>query len=443
MPRPAGRKLALVLSFAFVVGSWRSQPQRWRFLLLLVPLLGASISECSSQPIRISVQPSLSTEDQPVHIAVTGLPPGQSVSLHLSSTDVDGVKWESSATYRAGASGDLSLDSIAPTSGSYSGVNGMGLISSMLPVKNQVTYTGYFWSNQQPLTFTLEVVDSGAVIASAKFQRRFSPIPVAIHSETLAADGFVGDYFAPETEGEHPAFLTFGGSEGGNSTFLLAALLAAHGYPSLALAYFGEPGLPQTLSNIPLEYFAKAVQWLDAQPGVDPDRVWVLGGSRGSEAALLLGVHYPQLVHGVIASSPGDAALCSYPDCSGPAWTLDGQPVPYTSQFLNPADDPAAIIPVEQIAGPAFLDCGGDDQVWTSCTFADAIMNRLNAAHDLYPHELEAYPEAGHGVDILVPYEPATAGPDTALVQGGTPDANQVALAEVWPQLLAFIQSAG
>ena len=81
--------------------------------------------------------------------------------------------------------------------------------------------------------------------------------------------------------------------------------------------------------------------------------------------------------------------------------------------------------------------------MWTSCTFADAIMNRLNAAHDLYPHELEAYPEAGHGVDILVPYEPATAGPDTALVQGGTPDANQVALAEVWPQLLAFIQSAG
>jgi hypothetical protein len=37
----------------------------------------------------------------------------------------------------------------------------------------------------------------------------------------------------------------------------------------------------------------------------------------------------------------------------------------------------------------------------------------------------------------------ATAGPDTATVQGGTADANQVALADVWPQLLAFIQSAG
>jgi dienelactone hydrolase len=323
--------------------------------------------------MKISVQPSISSEDQPVHFAVTGLPPSQSVSLQLSSTDADGVKWESSATYRADASGDFSLDSMAATSGSYSGVNGMGLISSMLPVTNQAPDTGYFWgSPQQRLTFTLAVVDSGAVIASAKFQRRFSPISVAVHSETLAVDGFVGDYFAPETEGEHPAFLTFGGSEGGNSTFLLAGLLAAHGYPSLALAYFDEPGLPQTLSDIPLEYFAKALQWLDGQPGVDPARVWVLGDPRGSEAALLLGVHYPQLVHGVIASVPSDVALCSYPGCSGPAWTLDGQPVPYTHQFDNPdpSDDPAAVIPVEQIAGPVFLDCGGDDQVWISWSCA-------------------------------------------------------------------------
>jgi hypothetical protein len=50
-----------------------------------------------------------------------------------------------------------------------------------------------------------------------------------------------------------PALLIFGGSEGGLSGTLIAALLAAHGYPALALAYFNAPGLPATLSDIPLE----------------------------------------------------------------------------------------------------------------------------------------------------------------------------------------------
>ena len=74
---------------------------------------------------------------------------------------------------------------------------------------------------------------------------------------------------------------------------VLARMLAAHGYPALAVAYFGVPGLPQNLSAILLEYFERALGWLAAQPGVDPARLVVLGGSRGSEAAELLAVHDP------------------------------------------------------------------------------------------------------------------------------------------------------
>ena len=78
----------------------------------------------------------------------------------------------------------------------------------------------------------------------------------------------------------------FGGSEGGQGfSPVIAGLFASHGYPALSVAYFGAPGLPKTLSSIPLEYFTGALTWLRKQPGVDPSRVWIYSGSRGSEAA--------------------------------------------------------------------------------------------------------------------------------------------------------------
>ena len=72
-----------------------------------------------------------------------------------------------------------------------------------------------------------------------------------------------------------------------------AALLAAHGYPALTVAYFDWPGLPPALDGIPLEYFETAGKILASQPQVDPAHVLAMGYSRGSEAALLLADDFP------------------------------------------------------------------------------------------------------------------------------------------------------
>jgi dienelactone hydrolase len=226
---------------------------------------------------------------------------------------------------------------------------------------------------------------------------------------------------------------------------LLAAALATQGYPTLDIAYFKEPGLPQALEDIPLEYFAKALRWLASRPGVDSRRIWVDGSSRGSEAALLLGVHYPGLVHGVVALVPSDAAICSYPGCAGPAWTFQGKAVPYTKQFddPHPTDDPAAVIPVTKIQGPVFLDCGGSDQVWSSCPYAQAVMAQLAAAHDRYPHVLMVSQEGGHGSAlVLPPYEPGAAESEwESEVGGSTAIANDLAWAAQWPRFVDFLQN--
>lgn len=237
--------------------------------------------------------------------------------------------------------------------------------------------------------------------------------------------------------------MVFGGSEGGLDGQLLSGALAQAGHPTLDIAYFGMPGLPATLEDIPLEYFARALRWLARQPGVDPARIYVSGSSRGSEAAQLLGVYFPSLVHGVIAAVPSDVAVCSYPGCHGAAWTLHGRPLPFTREFNtpHPNDDPAAVIPVVRIRGPLLLVCGGADKVWHSCAYAHAIEAELTAGNDPYPHPLYAYPDAGHGVGTLLPYEPHETGPANDQLAGATASANETAKAMLWPHILSFLAS--
>jgi len=249
----------------------------------------------------------------------------------------------------------------------------------------------------------------------------------------LATGGFIGHYYAPAAAAPpQPAVLVMGGAEGGLGEYLdaIAALLASHGHPALAIGYFRLPGLPADLANVPLEYFIGALTWLRGQPGVDRGRVFAYGASRGSEAALLLGAHRPDLVQGVAALVPSDVVHCAYPSCAGPSWTLAGAPLPYTSQFdgPNPTDSTAAVIPVERIVGPVLLVCGEADVEWPSCPYARAIDARLAARPGAQRHLLLAYPGAGHKVGLLLPYQPD---------DGGSADAR--GQAEAWPRLLDLL----
>jgi dienelactone hydrolase len=246
-----------------------------------------------------------------------------------------------------------------------------------------------------------------------------------------------GEYFAPAGTGaRRPGILVFGGSEGGLSGTGLAALFASHGYPSLAVAYFGAPGLPHDLVRIDLGYFARALRWLARQPGVDPGKLAVEGISRGSEAAQLLGIHYPRLVHAVIAMVPSDDSKCGitrftgtgYVRCIGPAWTLRGRAIPYGAAAAPFAD--------ERIDGPIFLDCGGLDRLWPSCPMADAIVSRLHAHRFRHAVVFLDYPHAGHGVGSLYPNVAGY----SDLLGGAFVDSNDRAAADGWPRLLRFLR---
>ena len=209
---------------------------------------------------------------------------------------------------------------------------------------------------------------------------------VAIRHLRVARDKLYGEWYRPtDVHRRMPAVVAFGGSNGGLIAMpRFANGFASEGYPALALAYFREPGLPRELARIPLEYFARAIRWVQRQPGVDPDKVVLLGISRGGEASLLIGATYPRLVHGVIAFVPSH-------EVNG-GWTLHGKPV-----------TPFEFIKVERIRGPILTASGGRDQVWSSSVYTEQIEQRLDEHHFRYPHQRLNFPKAGHFLEGTAP----------------------------------------
>jgi dienelactone hydrolase len=388
-----------------------------RLAFLLVA--AATLSGCGGgSGVEVHVAPTSSLADEPVHIEVSGLTPRAKVTVRLTSRDAAGTTWSSDATFRATDGGRVDVDKAAATTGSYGGVWGGGLLATLKPRSG---FASYRWPPGTHSTFIVRVKGAHGTTQTT-FERRFAKRPLTRTRLTLAKDGVLGEYVAPRGARRQAAVLVFGGSEGGLQTTPLADALAARGYPALAIAYFRAPGLSADGYHVPLEYFAGALRWLARAPQVDPNRMFILGISRGSEAAQLVAVHFPGLVHGVVATVPNNTALKG-------SWTLQGHELPTdTVGFL---DIPATTIPVERIHGPIFAVCGGGDTTWPSCTFADRIFDRLRARRHPYHDVLVSEPAANHSVGFLIPF-------GTYVLTYSSLD--EQARERTWPQLLAFLR---
>ncbi len=284
--------------------------------------------------------------------------------------------------------------------------------------------------------------------------------------------GLVGVLATPDGAGPAPGVLLLGGAEGGLHE-QDAEDLSAHGFTVLALAYFGLPGLPDGLVDIPLEYFCRGLDVLAEQPRTG-ERFGVTGASRGGEAALLVGVHDARIAAVVSVVGSGlltagiDFRLGPLIDILGGApasWTVGGQRLPFLEHvipdemrerikrgqpvrlalaFPPPPEDAGELerlsIPVERTKGAVLLLSATDDGGWPSQAYSQVAADRLRAAGHPYPYGHRVF-EAGHliaGTPRDAMLSTTSPGPGVTFEHGGTPAANNAAREQAWLATIEF-----
>ncbi|MGW7426118.1 acyl-CoA thioester hydrolase/BAAT C-terminal domain-containing protein [Streptomyces sp. NPDC054813] len=239
-------------------------------------------------------------------------------------------------------------------------------------------------------------------------------------------------------------------------------LFARAGVVAATVRWFGGPGQPPGICEVPLETFVEATGLL-RERGVE--RVSVLGLSKSAEAALLVST-LSDCADAVIALAPSSVVWANVgPGRDGrdrpyrSSWTWQGQPlpfVPYAESWLPPKPSgglvavldwyecsltayedrlDAAAIPIERADADLVLVAGGADKMWPSVRFAQELAERCTAAG----REAVVITQIDAGHRIVFPNEVAPP-PSTRFDHGGTPEAGAALGAVAWPRVMAAIR---
>lgn len=287
------------------------------------------------------------------------------------------------------------------------------------------------------------------------------PGPTGVRIEEA---GLFGNYYPAGGDGPRPGILLLGGSEGGLGRGVkhMALALQREGFSVLQLAYFGAPGTSDSLERIPLELFDRGLAWLGAQPGVDAQRLALVGGSKGAEAVLLVATRHPDL-RAVVAGMPTSVAWNGINwqrggQSESSSWTSGGQEVP-TMPFSSwnqaegvisvyrSIEDPAlgadaerAAIPIERARAATMLVCGEAETMWPACPMSRAVAARAAERGGPHVHVL-AYADAGHLV-FGPPIARDNAFYRRLAMLGGSVEGNAAARADSWPRIITFLRDS-
>lgn len=403
-------------------------------------------------------------------LCVNNLKPKQKVKICAEAIDHAKRLWTSYGVFESDEYGVVDLSKMVPLEGTYSECRADGLIYSMSMQKDYeknnseavIASHVFAITGINPLVITYKIFDNGELLAEKSLNLEFINQKI----ETIEINEPIkGKYFCPKDGNNLSALLVFGGSSGG---FLwgeqVAAVLASRGYSTLALSYFdymGTDGLPQTLTEIPIEYFKDAIDWLKSQSEVRNDKLGVIGISKGGEASLLLGSIYNQDINALVSFVPSSHVFesCTMGSINSmSSWTYNGNPVSFINypagtvwsmdmdpREIRPVHERAlkeaslqmlqdARIHVEKCRCPILMITGGLDFTWPSTEMTEEIIKTLEKAEYPYEYKHLFFPDSGHPF-FLPNIPPYIDNPDAD--PKGFAKANQ----EAWDHMLKFLNN--
>ncbi len=432
-------------------------------LFYLILTVHSALLNAQPSKIELVVSPDTSLYHRPLKIEAAGLDPGQQVTIQLNVIDTEGNKWTSHAVFVADDFGIVNPTKSESISGSYTGVHPMGLFWSMRSSDDHQIATGKGYT----ATINMLVYDSTAA-SKTVYRRSTRELDALKITGTEIRDSIIANYYLPKSEKRLPAIIFLGGS-GGQFRQERSSLFASEGFAVLNLKYFRYDGLPEGITEIPLEYVAKAHEWLKSQAEIDTTRIGIMGRSMGSQLALLYAAHYDGLQY-VVVEAPSNVVWFGWEDGKS-SFTYNGKGFPYAeyteddserielemkengiqyhdgpkfqTAFKNEEMIIESAIEVENIKAPILFISGKEDKVWPSFMMSEMMMKRLEQRQFKYDYAHYSYDNAGHnfaggGQGCGIPYLPPEDYTNSS-ARGGTDEGNALAAIQSWEEIIKFI----
>ncbi|XP_046878753.1 acyl-CoA thioesterase 18 isoform X1 [Hypomesus transpacificus] len=409
----------------------------------------------------LSVQPTRALVDEKVQVVVKNLTQGLAVTLHSLHQSEDNDYWEAFGHYISDDSGTVTVSKDASVGGTYQGVESMGLLWSMVPVPG----------SRPGLRLRKKDVLSPLVVLMSVYEGHLSegfmkqlPLSTVCTERWYTAPGVrridldensvKGTLFLPPGPGPFPGVLDMWGGGGGLVEYR-AALLASHGFVTLALQYLSAEGAGTT--KLEQSYFEGAYRIVQEHPLVLKDRVALLGLSFGTSVALNMAV-YSKVIrprccvcisgsHILPINKPTHFVLKEIQKNINKTRLDEEGRVIWKDIILPIPSDPDMKVDVGKIKCPLLLVVGEDDQNWPTCESAEDISMMMHKAGNEHLLTLLSYPGAGHLIEP--PYTPHFRASNfivqhskekVIMLWGGQPKPHADAQEDSWEKILAFLQ---
>ncbi|XP_065130843.1 peroxisomal succinyl-coenzyme A thioesterase-like isoform X4 [Paramisgurnus dabryanus] len=416
-------------------------------------------TEMGKMPL-LSVQPSRGLVDEMFQIVIMNLLPNQKVTLQSLHQSEDKDFWEAFGHYISDEHGTVTVSKDESLGGTYEGTEPMGLLWSMRPVPG--SRSGLRLRKKDVLSPMVvhislysghisEGFSKQTALATSVTERWF--IAPGVQRVDVREKGVRGTLFFPPGPGPYPGVMDLWGGGGGLVEYR-SALLASHGFASMALEYMNPN--EQKTAAIDASYFEEAYTILRNHPKVQKDRLAMLGLSFGGVVTLNM-VAYSKIIKPqccvCISSShvvPFEKSLFEiFEEMKRNAHKMC---VNGDNQFINRnffqtiPSDLNLKVDVGKIKCPLLLVNGDDDDNCPSVESAEDMKEIMKKAGNHHLLKVLTYPGAGHLIEP--PYTPHIrasnfifhGGDKVVMVWGGQTKPHAYAQEHAWKKILAFLQ---